>query len=165
MTSTPQKLPMKKWMRSSSIHFFERNQDALSAPGFVSLSSAMIVKIMASGFEVITPCGHPANAASLSEKRGTPVSQLMARGGCRRQRHWQSRYHCASSSTGDYRTLHHRGRNSIHRTAGYETPTSGGVEGRAMRLLPVLIIATHGQPKIPAKFETSSRRFQLDQRT
>ena len=54
MTSTPQKLPMKKWMRSSSIHFFERNQDALSAPGFVSLSSAMIVKIMASGFEVIT---------------------------------------------------------------------------------------------------------------
>lgn len=55
MTSRPaQKLPMKKWMRSSSIHFFERNLDALSAPGFVSLSSPMIVKIMASGFEVIT---------------------------------------------------------------------------------------------------------------
>ena len=52
--TTTQKMPMKKWMRSSSIHFFERNLDALSAPGFVSLSSAMVVKIMASGFEVIT---------------------------------------------------------------------------------------------------------------
>jgi hypothetical protein len=39
-----------------------------------------------------------------------------------------SRYHCASSSTWDYPALRH-GRNSIHRTAGYVTRTSGGVGG------------------------------------
>lgn len=54
MESTPQTITMKKWMRTSSIRFFDRNLDALSARGFVSLSNSAIVKIMASGFEVVT---------------------------------------------------------------------------------------------------------------
>ena len=77
------------------------------------------------------PCGLSANCASAAcrcAKRGTLASRLMARGGCRRHQHWRSRYHCASSPIWDYRILHH-GRNSIHRTAGYVTRTSGGVGG------------------------------------
>ena len=73
--------------------------------------------------------GNCASAACRSAKRGTPASRLMARGVYRKRRHWRSRYHCASSPTWDYRILHH-GRNSIHRTAGYVTRTSGGVGGR-----------------------------------
>ena len=68
------------------------------------------------------------SAACRSATRGIPASRLMVRGGYQRHRHWRSRYHCASSPAWDYRTLHH-GRNSIHRTAGYVTRTSGGVGG------------------------------------
>jgi len=65
---------------------------------------------------------------SVREACGTRANRRMARGGCRRRRHWQPRYHCASSKTWGYRILQ-RGRNSIHRTAGYVTRTSGGVGG------------------------------------
>lgn len=71
-----------------------------------------------------------ARAAYRCAKRGTPASQPVAPDGRRRRRHWRLRYHCASSSTWDYRILLHHGRNSIHRTAGYVTRSSGGVGGR-----------------------------------
>ncbi|WP_126447940.1 hypothetical protein [Sulfuricystis multivorans] len=51
---TPQLIRMKKWMRKSTINFFERNKDAIAAPSFVPLCNQMIVDIMSTGFEVIS---------------------------------------------------------------------------------------------------------------
>lgn len=49
---------MKKWMRKSTINFFERNKDALGAQSFVPLCNKMIVDIISTGFEVITRDTH-----------------------------------------------------------------------------------------------------------
>ena len=54
----PQIIRMKKWMRNSSIDFFERNKDAIAAPGYVSLCNPMIVEVMSTGFEVISRDTH-----------------------------------------------------------------------------------------------------------
>ena len=51
MSSDSQIVPLKKWMKKSNLHFFDRNPDALAAPGFVSLSVQDCVKILAVGFE------------------------------------------------------------------------------------------------------------------
>lgn len=50
----PQLIRMGKWMRKSTIQFFERNPDAIAAPGFVPLSSKMIADVLRSGFEVLS---------------------------------------------------------------------------------------------------------------
>mgnify|MGYP004702596295 CR=1 FL=1 len=55
---TPQLIKLKKWMRKSSINFFERNQDVIGAPSFVPLSNKMIVDVMTTGFEVISRDTH-----------------------------------------------------------------------------------------------------------
>jgi hypothetical protein len=49
---------MKKWMRKSSIDFFNRNPDVIGASGFVPLCNDTIVKVMSTGFEVITRDTH-----------------------------------------------------------------------------------------------------------
>lgn len=51
---TPQFIKMKKWMRKSSMEFFERNQDVMGVPGFVPLSHQMVVDVMSTGFEAVT---------------------------------------------------------------------------------------------------------------
>lgn len=48
---TPKLIPIAKWMKKSSMHFFERNPSALAAPGFVPLCNQMVLDIMATGFE------------------------------------------------------------------------------------------------------------------
>ena len=53
MDSKVQIIPLKKWMKKSSLFFFDRNPDALAAPGFVSLSNGESVKIMSAGYEPI----------------------------------------------------------------------------------------------------------------
>ena len=55
---TPQLIKLKKWMRKSTINFFERNQDVIAAPSFVPLCNQMIVDVMSSGFEVISRDTH-----------------------------------------------------------------------------------------------------------
>ena len=55
---TPQLIRMKKWMRNSTIDFFNRNPDVIAAPSFVSLSSKMVVDVLTSGFEVMTRDTH-----------------------------------------------------------------------------------------------------------
>lgn len=50
----PQLIPMKQWMRRSSINFFERNPDAIGAPGFVPLCNRIVVDVLAAGFEVFS---------------------------------------------------------------------------------------------------------------
>lgn len=55
---TPQLIRMKKWMRKSSINFFERNPDAIAASGYIPLCNKMIVDIMSTGFEVFTRDTH-----------------------------------------------------------------------------------------------------------
>jgi hypothetical protein len=64
----------------------------------------------------------------LCVQRGIPASPHTVHGGCRRRRPCRSRSRCASSNKWDYRALR-RDRNSIHRTAGYVTRSSGGVGG------------------------------------
>ena len=56
--ATPKLIRMKKWMRKSSIDFFNRNPDVIGAAGFVPLCNDMIVKVMSTGFEVITRDTH-----------------------------------------------------------------------------------------------------------
>ena len=56
--ATPKLIRMKKWMRKSSIDFFNRNPDVIGASGFVPLCNDMIVKVMSTGFEVITRDTH-----------------------------------------------------------------------------------------------------------
>ena len=51
MSSDSQIVPLKKWMKKSTIHFFDRNPDALAAPGFVSLSVQDCIKILSAGYE------------------------------------------------------------------------------------------------------------------
>ncbi len=53
-SKTPQLIKMKKWMRKSTISFFDRNRDVIAAPSFVALCNQMIVDIMATGFEVMS---------------------------------------------------------------------------------------------------------------
>lgn len=55
---TPQLIRMKKWMRKSTINFFERNPDVIAAPSFVPLCNKMIAEVLSSGFEVITRDTH-----------------------------------------------------------------------------------------------------------
>lgn len=55
---TPQLIKLKKWMRKSTINFFERNQDVIAAPSFVPLCNQMIVDVMSTGFEVISRDTH-----------------------------------------------------------------------------------------------------------
>lgn len=52
--NAPQLIPMKKWMRNSSLKFFERNPEAIGAPGFVSLSNPIIVNVLSTNFEPFT---------------------------------------------------------------------------------------------------------------
>jgi hypothetical protein len=73
-------------------------------------------------------------------ERGIPASPHTVHGGCRRRQPCRSCYPCASSKKWDCRALR-RGRNSIHRTAGYVTRSSGGV-GDAARLSPISISAS-----------------------
>ncbi len=54
---------------------------------------------------------------------------LFSHGDCRRRPPWLWHYPYATSSPWEYRALPH-GKNSIHRTAGYVTRSSGGVGGR-----------------------------------
>ena len=56
--ATPKLIRMKKWMRKSSIDFFNRNPDVIGASGSVPLCNDMIVKVMSTGFEVITRDTH-----------------------------------------------------------------------------------------------------------
>ena len=72
--------------------------------------------------------GNCANAACLCVQRGIPASPHTVHGGCRRRRPCRSRSRCASSNKWDYRALR-RGRNLLHRTAGYVTRSSGGAGG------------------------------------
>lgn len=53
MDSNLQIIPLKKWMKKSSLHFFDRNPDALAAPGFVSLSHIDTVKVLSTCYEPI----------------------------------------------------------------------------------------------------------------
>lgn len=48
---TPKLIPITKWMKKSSMHFFVRNPSALAAPGFVPLCNQIVVDVMATGFE------------------------------------------------------------------------------------------------------------------
>lgn len=50
----PQYVKMSKWIRKSSMHFFERNPDVLGVPGFVPLGHKMVVDVMSTGFEAVT---------------------------------------------------------------------------------------------------------------
>lgn len=54
----PQLIRMKKWMRKSTVSFFERNQDVIAAPSFVALCNRMVVDVMSTGFEVLTRDSH-----------------------------------------------------------------------------------------------------------
>lgn len=54
MNQTPQLTRMAKWMRKSSIRFFELNPDAIAAPGFVALGNKNVVSILSTGFEAFT---------------------------------------------------------------------------------------------------------------
>lgn len=49
---------MKKWMRKSTVNFFERNPDVIGAPSFVPICNKMIVEVLSSGFEVVTRDTH-----------------------------------------------------------------------------------------------------------
>ncbi|TLD44638.1 MAG: hypothetical protein FAZ92_03120 [Accumulibacter sp.] len=87
--------------------------------------------------------GNCANVACLCVQRGMPASPHTVRGGCRRRRLCRSCYPCASSNKWDCRALR-RGRNLLHRTAGYVTRSSGGV-GEAARLSPIPIGLPEGR--------------------
>lgn len=53
MAAETEMIAMADWMHKSTVKFYERNPDAMYLPGFVSLSSPHIVKIMASGYEIV----------------------------------------------------------------------------------------------------------------
>ncbi|TXT28210.1 MAG: hypothetical protein FD131_3343 [Rhodocyclaceae bacterium] len=55
---TPQLIKMKKWMRKSTVNFFERNPDVIGAPSFVPICNKMIADVLSSGFEVVTRDTH-----------------------------------------------------------------------------------------------------------
>ena len=50
----PQFVKMSKWMRKSSMQFFDRNPDVLGVPSFVPLGHKMVVDVMSTGFEAVT---------------------------------------------------------------------------------------------------------------
>ena len=54
----PQLIPMKKWMRKSSVNFWDRNKDVIAVPGFFPLCNRMVVDVMATGFEVVARDTH-----------------------------------------------------------------------------------------------------------
>lgn len=56
--TTPQLIKMKKWMRKSSINFFDRNTDVIAAASFVPLCNKMVIDVLTTGFEVITRDTH-----------------------------------------------------------------------------------------------------------
>lgn len=49
---------LKKWMRKSSIAFFDRNDDVLAAPGYVQLGNPIVVAAMSTGFEPVSRDTH-----------------------------------------------------------------------------------------------------------
>lgn len=51
---TPQLIRMAKWMRKSTIGFFERNPDAIAVPGFIPLGNKIVINAISTGFEVLS---------------------------------------------------------------------------------------------------------------
>jgi formyltetrahydrofolate synthetase len=86
---------------------------------FANIAHGTSERGRACGSACTWPTGRSTSAGFGFDLGGEKFFDLVARGG---------RYHCASSKIWDYRALRH-GRNSIHRTAGYVTRTSGGVGG------------------------------------
>ena len=49
-----QLIKINHWMRKSTINFFNRNPDAVFAPGFLTLCHPMVVDIFSKSFEAVS---------------------------------------------------------------------------------------------------------------
>ena len=122
--------------------FFDRvNHDRLMARLKTRTQDADVLRLINRFLKAGVVVDGKIEATSTGVPQGGPLSPLLAnvvldeldwelgRGGRRRHPPWLWRYPCATSRPWEYRALR-PGKNSIHRTAGYVTRSSGGVGGR-----------------------------------